>query len=166
MGSNKPKPTTFVKSCLDLDKSASKPMAEYNSDDLIGRTFLIHPTKSEERHMGSIKQNVIEVSRKLDADQGTLAENINFLLDVAQGRSQAIISYNQILNYLENDNQDDETQFQFRAITGHQGPLENDDPNYKGSLYNVMVEWLTREISEEPHSCRQSSYMHSICKET
>ena len=40
VGSNKPKPITFVKSHQDLDKSVSKPMAEYNPDDLIGRTFL------------------------------------------------------------------------------------------------------------------------------
>ena len=38
VGSNKPKPITSVKSCQDLDKSVSKPMAEYNPDDLIGRT--------------------------------------------------------------------------------------------------------------------------------
>ena len=35
----------------------------------------------------------------------------------------------QVLSYLEKDNQEDETLFKFRAITGHQGPLENDDPN-------------------------------------
>ena len=34
-GSNKPKPITFVKSHQDLDKSVSKPMAEYYADDLI-----------------------------------------------------------------------------------------------------------------------------------
>ena len=38
VGSNKPLPITFVKSHHDLDKSVSKPMAEYNPDDLIGNT--------------------------------------------------------------------------------------------------------------------------------
>ena len=33
----------LVKSHQDLDKSVSKPMAEYNPDDLIGRTFLLPP---------------------------------------------------------------------------------------------------------------------------
>ena len=67
---------------------------------------------------------------------------------MGQGRSQAIISYNQLLRYLGNDNQDEETLFKFRAITGHQGPLDNDDPNYRGSFLNVVVEWETREITE------------------
>ena len=45
VGSNKPKPITFVRSCQDLDKSVSKPMVEYNPDDLIGRTFLLPAIK-------------------------------------------------------------------------------------------------------------------------
>ena len=35
-------------------------------------------------------------------------------------------------------------------MTGHQLQLDNLDPNYKGSLYNVMVEWETGGITEEP----------------
>ena len=127
-------------------------MAEYNPDDLIGSTFLLPPNHKGERHRASIKQKVIEVSQKLDADQETMAENINFLLDVGQVRLQAIISYNQVLNYQEKDTQDEETLFKFRAITDHQGPLAHDDPNYKGSLYNVIVEWERGEITEEPLS--------------
>ena len=152
MGSNKPKPITFVKSHQDLDKSISKPMAEYNPEDLIGRTFLLPPNQKGERHRASIKEKVIEISQKLDEDQNTLVDNINFLLDVGQGRSQAIISYNQELNYLERENHDDESLNKFRAITDHHGPLKKDDRNNNGSLYNVMVEWETGEITEEPLS--------------
>ena len=64
-GSNKPKPITFVKSHQDLDKSVSKPMAEYNPDDLIGRTFLLPPNQKGERHRASIKQKVIEITKNL-----------------------------------------------------------------------------------------------------
>ena len=160
-GSNKPKPITFVKSHHDHDKSVSKPMAEYNSDNLIGRTFLLPPNQKGERYRASIKQKVIEISQKLDEDQNAMVDNINFLLhvwvrgdqlDVGQGRSQAIISYNQMLNYLEKESQHDETLDKFRAITDHHGPLKEDDPNYNGSLYNVMVEWEIGKITEEPLS--------------
>ena len=81
-----------------------------------------------------------------------MANNVNFLLYVGEGRSQAIISCNQVLDYLEKDNQDDETLYKFSTISDHQGPLDSDDHNYKGSLYNVMVEWETGEITEEPLS--------------
>ena len=81
-----------------------------------------------------------------------MADNINFLFDVDQGRSQAIISYNQVLNYLEKETQDDETLYKFTVITDHHGPLKSTDPSHNGSLYNVMVEWETGEIPEEPLS--------------
>ena len=76
-------------------------MAEYNPDDLIGRTFILPPNQKSERHRASIKQMVIEISPNLDEDKTAMADNINSLLDVGQGRSQAIISYNQVLNYLK-----------------------------------------------------------------
>ena len=67
-----------------------------------------------------------------------MVDNINLLLDVGQGRSQAIISYNQVLNYLEMEIQEDESLYKFRAIIDHHGPLKKDDPNYISSLYNVI----------------------------
>ena len=149
MGSNNHKVIMFVKSHQDLDKSVSKPMAEYNPDDLIGRTFLLPPNQKEKGIEHLSNKKVIEVSQKLGTDQESMAENINFLLDVGQGRSQAIISHNQALSYLEKENQDDEILYKFRAITGHQEPPDTDDPNYKGSLYSVIVEWETGEIIEE-----------------
>ena len=152
VGSNKPKPITFDKSHQDLDKSVRKPMTEYNPDDLIGRTFLLLPSLKGERNRASTKQKVIEISEKLDEDQHTMVDNINFLLDVGQGRSQAIISYNQVLNYLEKENQENESLYKFRAITDHHGPLEKNDPNYNSNLYSVMGEWETGEITEEPLS--------------
>ena len=101
MGSNKPKPITFAKSHQDLDKSVSKPMAEHNPDDFIGRSFLLPPNQKGERHRASIKQKALEILyQELDEDQNTMVDNINFLLDVGQRRSQAIISYNQVLNNL------------------------------------------------------------------
>ena len=39
--SKTPKPIVFVRSRQDDSQSATKPMAEYNPDDLIGRTFLL-----------------------------------------------------------------------------------------------------------------------------
>ena len=152
VGSNKPKPITLVKFHQDLDKSVSKPMAEYNPDVLIGRTFLLSPYQKGEKQRALIKQKVIEISDKLDEDQNTMVDTINFLLDVSQRRSQAIISYKQVLNYLEKENQEDESLYKLRAITDHHGPLKKNDPNNNSSLYNVMVEWETGEITEEPLS--------------
>ena len=41
----------------------------------------------------------------------------------------------------------DQELYKFRAIIGHQGPLLASDPDWKGSKYNVQVEWETGEIT-------------------
>ena len=65
-----------------------------------------------------------------------------------------MISYNQLLDHLEtvheNDKEIDQELFKFRAIIGHQGPLKATDPDWKGSKYNVHVEWETGEPTFEP----------------
>ena len=61
------------------------------------------------------------------------------------------MSYVQILDHLDHQEQQEDL-YKFRAITGHQGPLSPQDQNYKGSKYNIMVEWETGEITEEPLS--------------
>jgi hypothetical protein len=48
---------------------------------------------------------------------------------------------------MENDT---EQKFNFRCITAHQGPLRTTDKDYKGSTYNVLVEWETGEFTYEP----------------
>ena len=44
----------------------------------------------------------------------------------------------------------DQELYKFRAIIGHKGPLKATDPNWKGSKYNVQIEWETGEITFEP----------------
>ena len=67
-----------------------------------------------------------------------------------------MISYNQLLEHIEtaqdNDLGMDQELFKFRAVIGHQGPLTASDPDWKGSKYNVQVEWETGEITFEPLS--------------
>jgi hypothetical protein len=53
---------------------------------------------------------------------------------------------------LEHLNRDAENPivWKYKRIVSHQGPLKPDDPDYKGSLYNVMLEWEGGEITAEP----------------
>ena len=149
--SQTPKPIIFVRSRQDDSPSATKPMAEYNPNDLIDRTFLLPKNEQGERLRATIKRKVIETSKLLDDQYDNAIDTINFHLDVGQGRAEAIMSYVQILDHLDHQEQQEDL-YKFRAITGHQGPLSPQDENYKGSKYSVMVEWETGEITDEPLS--------------
>ena len=99
--SQTPKPIIFVRSRQDDSQSATKPMAEYNPDDLIGRTFLLPKNEQGERLRATIKRKVIETSKLLDNQHDNAIDKINVHLDVGQGRAEAIMSYVQILDHLE-----------------------------------------------------------------
>ena len=61
------------------------------------------------------------------------------------------MSYNDIIDHIEK-NEDDSGVWKLRRITAHEGPLQPTHPDYKGSKYNVMIEWETGEITSEPLS--------------
>ena len=58
------------------------------------------------------------------------------------------MSYNQIMDHLNKDN-DDPVIWKFKDIIGHQGPLDPNHKDYKGSTYNVSIEWENGEITDE-----------------
>ena len=128
-------------------------MPTFDPSDLIGRTFILPPEENGERHRAKVTRQVVET---IEQDNGQRVENINFILDIGNGKVEELISYNQLLEHLENaqdhDMGMDQELYRFRAIIGHQGPLLASDPDWKGSKYNVQVEWETGEIAFEPLS--------------
>ena len=120
-------------------------MPAFDPSDLIGRTFLLPPEENGERHRAKVTRQVVEI---IDQDNGKRVENINFILDFGNGEVEELISYNQLLEHIENAQEP----YRFRAIIGHQSPLLASDPDWKGSKYNVQVEWETGEITFEPLS--------------
>ena len=63
------------------------------------------------------------------------------------------IAYNDVMNYLHRDEvEEGGISWKFRRIIGHEGPLDRNHPNHKGSPYNVMIEWENGETTHEPIS--------------
>ena len=55
--------------------------------------------------------------------------------------------YNEILQHIEKDA---EIIWKIKCIPAHEGTLGRTHPQYKGSRYNVKVEWGNGEITHEP----------------
>ena len=127
-------------------------MPTFDPSDLIGRAVLLPPEEIGERQRAKATRKVVEI---IDQENGHRVENINFILDIGIGKVEELISYNQLLEHLENaqDNDmgmDQDLFLKFRSIIEHQGPLTASDPDWKGSRYNVQVEWETGEITFKP----------------
>ena len=57
-------PTVFIKSRHDDGPTSSKPLPEFNPDDLVGWTFLLPPQDNGERSRAKVSRKVVEVIEK------------------------------------------------------------------------------------------------------
>ena len=79
-------------------------MPEFNPDDLIGRTFLLPPQENRERLRAKVTKKVVE---EIEAAAGNRIPNINYILDIAEGKVEELITYNQLLDHLEQADEQD-----------------------------------------------------------
>ena len=147
-------PTVFIRSRQDdACPSIIKPMREFDPDNLIHRTFLLPPQENGERLRAKVTKKVVE---EIEAADGNRIPKINFILDIGEGKVEELITYNQLLDHLEQadeqDNSMDQDLYRVRALIGHERPLKVTDPNWKGSKWNVQIKWETSEITFEPLS--------------
>ena len=117
-----------------------------------------------ERFRAKVVSKIIEQHENAQKGLKDLGKT-KFIVSIENQPNQ-IVDYNTVLDHvnsqLENEANDDETFYNFKAIVGHQGPLRSSHPDYKGSSYNVMVEWedgsktyepLAQMIADDPVTC-------------
>ena len=134
----------FVNSQSGENEDNPIPMANIDIPTLLGRSFLLPPEDNGEHHMAKI----IDID-----DHGQPLEDIKFKLKINKDQAEEIMSYNQLMDYIQKGTdavEDPDSLFKFRDIVAHQGPLESTDPDHRGSKYNVMVEWESGEVTYEP----------------
>ena len=62
-------PTVFLKLRHDDGQTSSKPLPEFNPDDLVGRTFLLPPGDNGERLRAKVTRKVVEVIEKAEGER-------------------------------------------------------------------------------------------------
>ena len=122
-------------------------MPVINPTDIVGRTFLLEPQEDGQRHRARIVKEIQDHEAGVERNP----DKIKFICSVNDDEYEEILSYNEILNHLEADGKDS-VLWKFNRITAHEGPLTRTHPSYKGSKYNVLVEWENGEITSEPLS--------------
>ena len=125
------------------EQSDNKPMPIIHPSDLVGRSFLMNTNDDGEK----LRAQVVEAVKVYDDKLKDDPDHIKFVCSVNDDTYEEILSYNEILQHIEKDA---EIVWSFKRISAHEGPLQRTHPSYKGSKYNVQVEWENGEISFEP----------------
>ena len=79
-------------------------MTEFNPDNLIGRSFLLSPQENGERVRAKVTKKVVE---EIEAADGNRIPNINFILDIGEGKVEELITDNQQFDHLEQSDEQD-----------------------------------------------------------
>ena len=97
------------------------------------------------------QQKATVVKKINDADAQT-HQNLKFLLKLGDGELEEIIGYTELVDTIEQQ-ADEEVQIHiYKDIVGHVGSLNPRSKNYKGSSFNLKVEWMDGTVTEEPLS--------------
>ena len=136
-----------------ISTQTGPPMLLINVQDLIGCTFLLNKQEDSQQ----FRAKVIKLIDNHDSDLEDDKTRIKFLLSVNNDESEEIITYNQLLEYLASD-KENEIVWKFQRIVSHQGPLVASHPDYNGSSFNVIIEWENGETTKDPLQAIAKNY--------
>ena len=80
-------------------------------------------------------------------------QNIKFLIEIGEGKFDEIIACNELNDIVEQQSEEvleEDRSCAYKSIKDHQGPLNSKHPDYKGSAYNVLIEWEDGSLTYEP----------------
>ena len=123
-------------------------LPKLSPEELLGLTFIRNRPDGQKVRAKVIKQ--------VHDDDAANHQNIKFIIELGQGDLDEIIAYNELSALVEEQREyevlNPDRAWIYKAIIGHEGPLNPKHPKYKGSSYNVLVLWEDGSESYEPLS--------------
>ena len=125
------------------------PMYIINLDDLLGRTFLLPMDENGERRRATISEHVKDLCQQ----QVSREDQLRFKLKIDGDQLDDLISYNQLMEYLEDKTDTDPLEdgfYRFKCIKDHKGPYTSSEvdlgghdpnPNHVNESLLSEVDW-------------------------
>ena len=128
------------------------PISIINLDDLLGRTFLLPMDENGERKRATIYENVKDLCQQ----QVSREDQLRFKLKIDGDQPDDIISYNQLMEYLEDKTDTgplEDGLHRLKCIKDHKGPYTSSEVDWGGhDPYNNHVnESLLSEVDWGAH---------------
>ena len=158
--------------------SCGHPMANWQGHET-------HPTghKTSEVDWGGHDPNgsdnpppmsIINLDRKRATISEHVKDQLRFKLKIDGDQLDDLISYNQLMEYLEDKTDTGPLEdgfYRFKCTKDHKGPYTSSDPEYNGSSYNLLIEWepgeqtwepLSNIIASDPYTCAVYAREHNL----
>jgi len=102
------------------EETKSSQLPAFHPSDLVGHTFLLDPQEDGQRFHACIVQAMEEQDAQLHSN----AEWFKFCCSINDDQYEERLVYNEILNYIEQQDDDVTKLWKFRCIIAHEGPLK------------------------------------------
>jgi hypothetical protein len=103
-------------------------MAIDDPNELVGRTFLMVPQDDKQR----IWACIIDFIDNHQSDVLKCNDHHKFCISVNEDQYEEVSTYNELMDFIQKNEENEGIIWHFHQIVGHQGPLLHSDPNYKG----------------------------------
>jgi hypothetical protein len=130
----------IIKSLKTLNPLETKKLSP---NEMINRSFLMPASDDGTRLRATIREGIKEYKDGLELQP----DRIRFKC-LVNNDFEEIVAYNDIIDYIEADTTE-EGVWKFRQVLDHK-KVKPSDPDYKGSSYNLLVEWEGGETTWEP----------------
>lgn len=127
-------PTFKLSSPYDAKLANGELLPTIDPEDIIGKSFKLPPNTDGHRDTAFVTEMIVQY----EGDLHNHPDHLKFQCTVNGEKMEDLLSYAQLLEYLEDEEDKD---WRFNRISAHSGPLRLGDPGYKGSSYNLLVEW-------------------------
>ena len=129
------------------------PMSIINLDDLLGRTFLLPMDENGERKRATISEHVKDLCQQ----QVSREDQLRFKLKIDGDQLDDPISYNQLMEYLEDKTDTGPLEdgfYRFKCIKDHKGPYTSSEVDWGGHdpYPNHVNESLLSEVDWGAHN--------------
>ena len=129
------------------------PMYIINLDDLLGRTFLLPMDENGERKRATISEHVKDLCQQ----QVSKEDQLRFKLKIDGDQPDDIISYNQLMEYLEDKTDTgplEDGLHRLKCIKDHKGPYTSSEVDWGGHdpYPNHVNEFLLSEVDWGAHN--------------
>jgi hypothetical protein len=139
-------PIQSVSDLTGMTDTSKLRLPKFSPEELIGLNFT--------REMDDGKTYYATVVQKILDNDAANHEKIKMLIRVGDGTLDELISYNELSHIIEQQQDQKEkgtkNVWAFTGIKSHHGPLTKQHRDYKGSSYNVVVEWEDGSETTEP----------------
>ena len=120
--------------------SSSSNLNQLKSDELVGRTVLLKTRDDGQRFRAQIVGIIEDFERERDSN----SDLVKFKCLVGDEKYEDIVSYNEMVELIEEQVRNEDGTWRFRQIKGHTKPRRRSDKP------KILIEWESGEVTLEP----------------